>query len=111
MDFLDSHEVLIDIKNKRLSLLKNVKVCSLSTCRAYARTKKHTVIKPNSESRIPVKIARVKSDQEILLEPFSTLHNQNLIGAKCLVKVKNGKSVFRVVNPTDRPVHLAPNKI
>jgi hypothetical protein len=27
------------------------------------------------------------------------------------VKVKNGKSVLRLVNPTDHPVHLAPNKI
>lgn len=111
MNFLDSHEVVINIKNKRLSLLGNVKVCSLKTSEAYARTRKPIIIRPNSKIQIPVKITKVKHGQKVLLKPFPTLHKHKLVGAKCLVKVKNGKTVFRVVNPTDNSVHLPPNKI
>lgn len=77
----------------------------------YARTVKSVNLPPNCETDVPVKIARVNSNEQILLDPLTSLVNQNIMGAKCLVKVKKGKDKLRLINPTEQPVTLKNNKI
>lgn len=39
------------------------------------------------------------------------LANENILGAKCLVKVNKGKSVMRLINPTERNIQIKGNKV
>lgn len=90
-DFLDSHHCIVDIPAKLLRI-GDLKVCSLKTDQGYARTLKPVYIQAFSEVTLPVKVARVSSGTEVLLEPQANLMKNNLMGAKSLVRVKKGKS-------------------
>ena len=109
-DFLETNKVTIDVASKQMTI-QDIKVCSLKTDTGFARTIRQTNIRANSEVVIPIKIARFKSGNEVLLEPLQNLAKQNIIGAKCLVKIRNGKAMLRVVNPTNRDICLKGNKI
>ena len=110
-DFMESHNVTLDIRGKKMILQDNIKVCSLQTNTGYARTVKPVVLPANSEVDIQVKIARVNNTDEVLLEPLSNLVNNNIMGAKCLVKVNKGRAAIRLINPGDKCVHLKGNKV
>ena len=110
-DFMEAHHVTLDIKGKKMIIQDNVKVCSLQTNTGYARTIKPVTLPANSEIDISVKIARVQTNDEVLLEPLSKLASVNIMGAKCLVKVNKGKSVMRLINPTEKDIHLRGNKV
>lgn len=46
-----------------------------------------------------------------MLEPLdSELHNLHLLGSKCLVKVNNGQSCLKVLNPPNQRVRLCRGK-
>ena len=110
-DFMEAHHVKLDIRGKKMTIQDNIKVCSLRTNTGYARTIKPATLPANSEIDIQVKIARVTTNDEVLLEPLSKLTNINIMGAKCLVKVNKGRSVMRLVNPTDKDIHLRGNRV
>lgn len=47
-----------------------------------------------------------------MLEPLnSELHNLHVLGSKCLVKVNNGHSCLKVLNPTSKKICLCKGKI
>ena len=54
---------------------------------------------------------RLNNTDEVLLEPLSNLVNNNIMGAKCLVKVNKGRAALRLINPGDKCVHLKGNKV
>lgn len=110
-DFMEAHNVTLDIKGKKMLIQDQVKVCSLRTNTGYARTVKPIKLPANSEIDIPVKIARVSTNEEVLLEPFSRLANESILGAKCLVRVNKGKSVMRLVNLSESDIYLRGNKV
>ena len=110
-DFMETHSVTLDIKGKKMIIHDNVKVCSLRTNTGYARTVKPIKLPANSEIDIPVKIARVSTNDEVLLEPLSSLANESILGAKCLIKVNKGKSVMRLANLSESDVQLRGNKV
>ena len=107
-DFMESHNVTLDFK---MIIQDNIKVCHLHTNTGYARTIKPITLPANSEVDMQVKIARVSSDKEVLLEPLVKLANENILGAKCLVKVNKGKAVLRLINPNDHDICLKGNKV
>ena len=109
-DFLTKYQCLVDIPSKLLRIA-DIEVCSLRTDTGYARTLKPACIRANSEVILPVKVARVCSGTEVLLEPYTTLTKLGIMGAKGLVTVKKGKAVLRLVNPTEKDVHLKGNKV
>ena len=112
LDFMETHNIVLDIKSKQMLIYgPEVYVCQLHTCTAYARTCKPVVLKANSEVDIQVKIARVGNEKQILLEPLPDLVKRNVMGARCLVKVKNGKAVLRLANPTDKNIFWKNNTI
>lgn len=108
---METHSVTLDIKGKKMIIHDNVKVCSLRTNTGYARTVKPIKLPANSEIDIPVKIARVSTNDEVLLEPLSSLANESILGAKCLIKVNKGKSVMRLANLSESDVQLRGNKV
>ncbi|CAG2257357.1 unnamed protein product [Mytilus edulis] len=57
------------------------------------------------------KISKCVENQVILLEPVKQLENANLMAAKCLVKVKRGRAMFKLCNPTDTEIFVRYNTI
>ena len=110
-DFMEAHNVTLDFKGKKMVLQDNIKVCHLHTNTGYARTIKPITLPANSEVDIQVKIARINSDEEVLLEPLVKLANENILGAKCLVKINKGKAVLRLINPNESDIYLKGNKV
>ena len=111
IDFMNDHDVTLNIRAKQMIFQDNLKVCSLRTNTGYARTVKPTYLKAQSEIDIQVRIARVNQNEEILLEPLTSLCHQNIMGAKCLVRVKNKKAIIRLINPTNRDINIKSNKV
>ena len=110
IDFMEEHRVTLDIAAKKFIIEGSAKVCTITTDAGVARTVRSTAIDPQSEVTVPVKVSRVKSGTEVLLEPLSSLSYKNIIGAKSLVVVRNHKAVMRVLNPTNKTVYLKSNK-
>ena len=110
-DFMETHNVTLDIRGKKMHIQDNIKVCNLQTNTGYARTVKGTTLPANSEVDIQVKIARVNDNDEVLIEPLSKLSNETIMGARCLVRIKKGRAVIRMINPNNRDIHLKGNKV
>ena len=91
--------------------IADIVVCSIRTDRGYARTIKPVSIEANSEVVLPVKVAQVCSDTDVLLDPLTNLANYNILGAKSLVTVRKGKARLRLVNPTKQNITLKGIKV
>lgn len=77
-----------------------------------ARIAKSTTLPPDSETILSVKVWKKNSDEEVLLEPFNDeLHSMHVLGSKCLVKVQNGRSFLRVLNPTNQSIRFCRGKV
>lgn len=85
----------IGIRAKQM-IIKNIHVCSIKSDTCYARTVRPNSIKANSEVVLQVKVARVKTGIQILLQPFANFVNVSILGAKCLVKVSAGRVMIRL---------------
>ena len=109
IDFMTDFRVKIDMGNKTMSIL-DTQVCTISTNVGYARISNPVTIPPLSEANINIKISRC-SNQEVLVEPVAWLQKHNVQGAKCVVTVRKGKAIMRILNPSDKPVHLSGNKV
>lgn len=112
LDFMTSKGVKIDFHQKLLFVDEIVCVNLLSDSKfGYARCRKTEVIPAESESVISVRITDGCKNGTVLLEPSEGLKNTMLFGARCLVEVKNKKSVMRIVNPTKKDIALSPKRI
>lgn len=87
--------------------MKLKKIALLETNASLARCVNSCKIPPNSETVLPVHASRRTEGEQVLLEPTPNLVKKNLIAARCTVSVKQGKSVIRVLNPTDKPIFLS----
>ncbi|CAC5362608.1 unnamed protein product [Mytilus coruscus] len=85
---------------------KCAKICSLETNSGLARCIKSCALPVNSEIVLPVHVSRRIQGEQVLLEPNPNLEKKQLMGARCIVTVNKGKSVFRIINPTNKTVHL-----
>ena len=80
----------------------------LETNASLARCVNSCKIPPNSETVLPVHVSRRTEGEQILLELTPNLvKKKNLIAARYTVSVKQGKSVIRVLNATDKPIFLS----
>ena len=73
-----------------------------------ARPVQNTVIPPNSETVIPIKISKVPHQTTVLFEPVNQLAKKKLAGAKNILTVNNGRGFCKILNPLPAPVHLQP---
>ena len=110
-DCMVSNNVTLNWAIRQMFIQGNLKICHLTTNTGFARSVKSTLIPANSEANVNVKVARLSKDRQVLLEPVKTLSNQNLSGAKCLVTVRKGKAVIRLLNPTNQDIEIKGNKV
>ncbi|CAC5362564.1 unnamed protein product [Mytilus coruscus] len=107
VDFLETNNVTINLSRKSMEISdKCAKICSLETNSGLARCIKSCALPANSEIVLPVHVSRRIQGEQVLLEPNPNLEKKQLMGARCIVTVNKGKSVFRIINPTNKTVHL-----
>lgn len=113
IDFMEFHKVKLDIANKTMSIhsLHDTKVFSLLTNTGYARTSAPINLEPKCEVNLGIKISRCQNGDQVLIEPVPWLSKFQTQGAKCLVSVKKGKAVMRIMNPTEKVIALKGNQI
>ena len=109
LDFMEAFKVKIDVGNKTMSIL-DAQVCMLSTNAGFARISNPFTIPPLSEADININISRC-TNEEVLVEPVAWLQKLNVQGAKCVVTVRKGKAIMRILNPSNKAVHLPGNKV
>ena len=119
LDFLKENNAEISLTNNKLTIHKGVvekqmlHSASISSekCVAQAKVIKEIQISPRSQQNIRVQLPRLKETRNILLEPTDNLVDRKLMGAKCLVHVRNSRAIFRVLNPTNQPIVLQRNLV
>lgn len=70
-------------------------------------------IPKHSETALCVSVSKQNENDTVLLEPLSSpsLILENLVIAKCLVTVRHGKAILRILNPTGTDIKLRAHKI
>lgn len=113
LDFMEKYKVNLDLANKTMSFLNQAaNVFMLKSNSGIARIAKSTTLPPHSETILSVKVSKRNSDEEVLLEPLDDeLHSMHVLGSKCLVKVQNGRSFLRVLNPTNQSIRFSRGKV
>ncbi|CAC5364966.1 Transposon Ty3-G Gag-Pol polyprotein,Transposon Ty3-I Gag-Pol polyprotein,Retrovirus-related Pol polyprotein from transposon 297,Retrovirus-related Pol polyprotein from transposon 17.6 [Mytilus coruscus] len=77
------------------------------------RTKKVVTLPKHSETLIQVSVSKQDEDSTVLLEQLDAPPQflQNVVVAKCLVKIHNGKAHLRLLNPTATDIKLRPHTV
>lgn len=112
LDFFQKHQVTLNLADNTMSFYNDsANVCLMKTNGGLVRVAKSTTLPPFSENILSVKVSKRYSGEEVLLEPLPDMQTLNLLGAKCLVKVKNCQSVLKVLNPTTQEIRLPKGKV
>ena len=107
IDFLKTNKVTIDMSQNTMNISdENAKVCFIETKSGLARSIEKCVISAYTEAVLPVHVSRRIQGESVLLEPVDDLSKRSLIAPRCVITVDRGKSIFTVINPTNKPVKL-----
>ncbi|CAG2249263.1 unnamed protein product [Mytilus edulis] len=112
-DFMKNQGAFINFDDLTLEMNKpKMIIGSISIKAGLVRTIKAVTIPKRSEINIPVSVSRQTHDSTVLLEPLESYCPalKNLVVAKCLVNVQNGKACLRLLNPTHSDIQLKPHK-
>lgn len=111
LDFLQKHQVTPNLADNTMSFYNDsANVCLMKTNGGLVRVAK-TTLPSFSKNILSVKVSKRYSGEEVLLVPLPDMQTLNLLGAKCLVKDKNGQSVLKVLNPTTQEIRLPKGKV
>lgn len=111
LDFMQKHNVEIDFRNKTVYIQdKTIETRINQSNSGVAKPLRSVSIPARSQVDIPVFVSRRKSGDIVLLEPVESLTDNQLVGARCLVKISKRKTVVRILNPGDEPVTLVRRK-
>ncbi len=111
MDFLLEHVPQIDLENHRLVLKTNsqqVNFFQVSQCHV-AQLDNFVSIPPQTEVVVPISVRYYTGQDvsQVVVTPVPTLASKyGIAGACVLTDVKQGKSVFRMLNPSHQEVKL-----
>ena len=85
-DFMETHNVTLDTRGKKMHIQDNIKACNLQTNTCYARTVKRAPLPAKVEGGgvLQVKLTRINNNDEVLTEPLSKLSFVTIMGARCL---------------------------
>ena len=112
LDFLQKHQVTLNLAENTMTFYNDsAKVNVLKTNSGLARVAKTITVPPFSENIVSVRVSKRYSGEEVLLEPTTEIQNLNILGAKCFVRVRNGQSAFKVLNPTNQEIQLQKGKV
>ncbi len=111
MDFVNAHVSVIDIENSRLRLRQTARYINLFQTPEYPMVHliSNITLPPRSEVLVPATIPHlgVQDLDHVLLTPVKSLSGQNTIaGAHTIANVEQGKTMFRMLNPTDTKIRL-----
>ncbi len=111
MDFLDKHVSQIDLEGKRLVLKEDQQQVNLFQIpETYIAQLTNTVsIPPRSEVVVPVVVRQMRGlDQDqVMFSPTASLAaRKGVAGACALAHIREGQSVFRILNPLDVEVKI-----
>ena len=108
IDFLQANKVTINVAQNSIKFPDGTaKIGLLETNTGLVRCVESCKLPPNSEAILPVHVSRRTEGEQVLLEPTPNLVKKHLMAARCTISVKQGKSVMRVLNPTDKPIFLS----
>ena len=105
----------MDVKNQLLTVMQKGRIVKTPLCgppvvTTLLRTSQTCVLPAKSESVVQVKVNKRLCNQPssvMLAEPTVTLASlHGISAARCLIKPNQGKSVFRLINPTDVSITL-----
>ena len=118
LDFLQKNNVTVRFGEVEIPVIGSLASGSTIKIATKPITSDHTsivfpteevIVPPHSEVIIPVKISGFPNHSTVMLEPVLRLSDSSLAGSKSLSVVKNGRCVYRLMNPTNLPVFLKPN--
>ncbi|KAK3100349.1 hypothetical protein FSP39_018534 [Pinctada imbricata] len=115
-DFLRENNAIIDLQNHQLIFndIKHVTALYLDEREqvvGLVKTITANNIPPNSEFNIQIKVTRTSENSLVLLEPSSFLAEHQLIGGRCLTRIKDGSTYYRILNPTNSTINIKKNKL
>ena len=110
IDFLKMNKVHLDFNYQKLSIAEDTIVVGMISDSQFGRAKctKYETIEPETEKLIKVKLTKDPGNQVVLLEPFESLQNSDLAGARCIAQ---GKTAYlKIMNPTKKKVKILPGQ-
>jgi len=109
-DFLTTNKVSLDFNTNTMCLNEDSsKMYPLVTSAGMVRADNPVVVPANHEMNISVKISRRKTGEIVLVEPIKSQFE--VVSAKCIVQIQKGKSIIRVINPTDYDILVPQGKV
>ena len=126
LDFLRDNKVKTDFENMKLQFpiskhrncyvynehLSHITVSTFQESSieiAMAETISEAILEPHSETIIPVKIPKFRTDTTVILEPQQNLsQNLSVAGEKTVTCIDQGIGTNRLLNPANFPVYLHP---
>ena len=111
IDFMERYGVSLHLGNKTLHIAETASVCPIKTSSGFCRSQQKVTIQAKHEVDIPVRVSNREHNEVVLIEPDIGLQFQNVMAAKCLVRVDNGRAVLRLCNPSEKDVVIEKNAI
>ncbi|CAG2254521.1 unnamed protein product [Mytilus edulis] len=117
LDFLDNQKARLNFDDKTLVLQSGITEVPLTNGDNYDNSicfislVNDEVIPSRSEVIIPVQTVdkSIKSKLGIIEPNPALVGKQNIVGATCLVQIRNNKTFLQVLNPTNAKVRLSKN--
>ena len=107
MQFLSDTNANIDIPSKTLTLYDGlVDTKLMKSSDTLLRTINAVTIPARSEALIPVSVPRCFDSKEAIVEPSANIGKRCLALAKAIVHPEYGRTVCKVLNPTNVPILL-----
>ena len=114
IDFLKANNCTLNFESQTIETEEGEPVINIIEADfklGLARPIKHTIIPPNSETVIPIRISKVPHQKTVLFEPTNMLTRKKLAGAKNILTVSNGRGFCKVLNPLPSPVYVKPGHV
>lgn len=110
---MKNNKAKLNFDNNTLEIVENhtvTTISKLSISEGLVRTLKAVTIPKFSQTLISVSVSHQQPGSTVLLEPLPNIEHLNVLAAKSLVTVKNGKAYISLLNPTDKNVRLRAHK-
>ena len=108
---MEKQNVCLNLGSKTIKITDANITTPVETKPHFARTAQKVTIPSKHEMLIPVRISRLKRQQVVLLEPWGSLEDKSLLGAKTLSSVLHQRGVMKICNPTDNEITVGTNTI
>ena len=110
-DFLHQNKCKLDYEKQEFQAgIANVHILTTFST-GLARLQYSVVLKPLSETLVPVRLSRIQNNEVALIEPVQSLLKKHVTIARTVVKSNNGKAACKIMNPYPFEVFLCSNVV